>query len=352
MNDKFGLDKHKMTYHPGRVAAWMRGENIYPIYVEIGTVSTCNHRCIFCALDYTGYKGDSLETNVLKEAISNMAAGGVKSIMFSGAGEPLLHKDFVEIVTHAKRLGIDCALTTNGVMLKRQISDAILPLMSWIKFSVDAGTSQTYSKIHGTKPDDFGNLLENIAYCVQAKKKGKYAVKLGIQMLLINENAGELLLLCNKAKELGVDYFVAKPYSQHPSSKNKQVVDYTKFYQLQSAIEKCNNETFNAIFRIEAMERLKGKRGFDVCHGLPFFALISAEGNVIPCHIFYGKPEYYYGNIYEKSFKEIWEGEQRKSVMKKIESQGVSSCRENCRLESVNTFLQCMRNPPEHVNFI
>lgn len=55
MGDKIRMDSHKLIYHPEQVAKWLRGENIYPIEVEISPSGACNHRCVFCAVDYVGY---------------------------------------------------------------------------------------------------------------------------------------------------------------------------------------------------------------------------------------------------------------------------------------------------------
>ena len=56
MSDNIRIDSHKLIYHPDAVAGWLKGENIYPIEIEIGLTNACNHRCTFCAVDYTGYK--------------------------------------------------------------------------------------------------------------------------------------------------------------------------------------------------------------------------------------------------------------------------------------------------------
>ena len=69
MADKIRMDSHKLIYHPERVAAWQRGENIYPIELEIGLTNACNHRCVFCAVDYTGYRPTMFDGQVLKERI-------------------------------------------------------------------------------------------------------------------------------------------------------------------------------------------------------------------------------------------------------------------------------------------
>ena len=54
--DKYKIDSHKLMYHVHRVSDWISHENIYPIYVEISPTGTCNHRCIFCSVDFMGYQ--------------------------------------------------------------------------------------------------------------------------------------------------------------------------------------------------------------------------------------------------------------------------------------------------------
>ena len=49
---KIDIDSHKLMYHPERVAEWKEKGDCYPIYVEIGLTNVCNHKCIFCGLDW------------------------------------------------------------------------------------------------------------------------------------------------------------------------------------------------------------------------------------------------------------------------------------------------------------
>jgi hypothetical protein len=39
-------------------------------------------------------------------------------------------------------------------------------------------------------------------------------------------------------------------------------------------------------------------------------------------------------------------------VVERMHKDGTGSCRENCRLDSINRYLFSLKNPPEHVNFI
>lgn len=351
MADEFKIDGHKLNYHPDSVASWLKGENIPPLYVEIGLTSNCNHRCVFCALDFVGYKPVSLDTGVLAGALTDMGSKCVKSCMFGGEGEPTLHKDFPFLVKHAKESGLDVAVTTNGVPFTKRKAEQCLEYLSWIKFSIDAGTPETYAKIHGTNQKDFERLMANIKGSVEIKSKNNYPVTIGTQTLLLEDNAGETVDLAKKVKDLGVDYFVVKPYSQHPDSSHRLKVNYTKFESLQQKLGDLNSEEFKVIFRAETMQRLNMERIYPACYGASFFALIDAKGNIVPCTLFYGKEEYYYGNLYKDTFSQIWCGEQRRRVLEKL-CKGTEGCKENCRLDAINRYLHSLRNPPEHVNFI
>ena len=83
----------------------------------------------------------------MKRALYEMAECGVKSVMFAGDGEPLMHRNICEFVSYAKHQGLDVAIATNGVLFDREKLEKILPSLSWVRFSVDAGTSRTHKKI-------------------------------------------------------------------------------------------------------------------------------------------------------------------------------------------------------------
>ncbi len=354
--DKYRIDSHKLIYHVPRVKDWLSGKTIYPIYMEISPSGACNHRCTYCALDFMEYKKRYLDTGLLKDRLTEMGNLGLKSVMYAGEGEPFLHKDMANIVKHTKKSGIDVAITTNGVLLKKELAEKILGDVEWIKVSINGATRDTYAKIHRSRETDLDRVIDNMSYAVKIRTENGYKCTLGMQILLIPENRDEVKLLAELARDIGMDYLVVKPYSQHPLSKTNIYADisYSDCLNLADELMNYNNKDFSVVFRVNAMKEWDdAERSYKCCLALPFWSYMDAGGNIWGCSIFLGDDRFSYGNIYDNSFQEIWEGEKRSNSLEWVESKlDVSKCRVNCRMHQVNRYLWNLKNPLEHMNFI
>jgi MoaA/NifB/PqqE/SkfB family radical SAM enzyme len=354
--DKYRIDSHKLLYHVGRTSDWLAGKEVYPIYAEISPCGACNHRCTYCGLDFMEYQSRRLETVMLKERLTELGGLGLKSIMYAGEGEPFLHKDMASIIEHTKRSGIDVGVTSNAVLFDGKVIEKTLPHMSWIKVSINGATPETYAKIHQTKPGDLDRVMANMALAAKIKKMNGYECTLGMQLLLLPENHHEAKLLAQKAKEIGMDYLVIKPYSQHPSSKTTAYknIRYSDYDYLGDELKGLSDENFSVIFRTRTMRKWdEAERNYKCCYALPFWTYIDAGGDVWGCSIYLGKKEFLYGNIYKHTFKEIWEGDARKHSLEYVEKKlDTKDCRVNCRMDEINRYLWELKNPPAHVNFI
>ncbi len=281
----------------------------------------------------------------------------MKSIMFAGEGEPTLWRHLPEILEHCSKINIDTALTTNMVPFSERNIDAFLRNCTWIKTSINAGTAETYAKIHRTKASDFDHVLNNLKTCTVKRKEKGYSCTIGAQMLLLPENADEVFMLGEKLKEIGVDYFVIKPYSQHLRSITRRYegVDYRPFLSLEEKLQSLKGDGFNVILRVRTMEKLlETERPYDKCYSTPFFwAYIMSDGYVYGCSAYLGDERFCYGNIHISTFKNIWEGEKRKENYYFIANElSIKECRKNCRMDEVNRYLWKLKHPDRHVNFI
>jgi len=370
MSDAFQIEGQKLHLHPQRVAKLLDADGdieklleVYPIYMEISPVGGCNHRCTFCAVDYIGYEASNrLDIKILENLMPELAMKGVKSIMFAGEGEPLLHPNIGNMVNFTKQAGIDISFTTNAVALNNKFIEQALHDISWIKVSLNAGTKESYAAIHQTKEKDFLRVIENLKSAVAYRDKYNLNCTIGIQSLLLPENKDEMMTLAKIARdEIGADYFVIKPYSQEPDSLTQKYKDINyitdEFLQLEEELSKMATNTFSVNFRSKTMQLYHEEvdRRYTTCYSTPIYmAYIMATGDVYGCKDHLLNEDFCYGNINKESFSDIWESAARKENLNYVLNElDVSKCRVNCRMDKVNRYLsQLIEGDIKHKNFI
>lgn len=364
MNSIHDIDFHKLSQHPHRVTQWLNGRNdwekaksIYPIYVEISPVGACNHRCNFCSVDYIGYESRRLPYEPLIERLSEMAKLGIKSVMFAGEGEPTLYAKLPEVLDHCSTIGVDTALTTNMVPFSAHNIDAFVRNCTWIKVSINAGTSKTYAAIHNTQERDFDRVLDNFAQSVAIRNRHGYRCTIGGQILLLPDNADEVIKLASMLRDIGVDYLVVKPYTQSLYGKSRiyEGLRYDNYHRLSEQLAAMETDSFRIVYRRQTMDKLnEEQRIYTTCYSTPFFwAYIMASGDLYSCSAYLLDERFNLGNVMEQKFQTLWESDKRRKMVEFMRNDlDISRCRKNCRMDSVNRYLWSFDHPDPHVNFI
>ena len=352
MNDQFRIDSHKLMYHPHRVVQlldgkddWGKAKSIYPIYVEISPVGGCNHKCLMCGVDYVIMgnleKGiiPQLNADVYAERFEEMGALGIKSFMFAGAGEPLLHRRINDLVSAAHTAGIDTSFTTNGVLLDRLNLSGV----SWVKVSINGGNKESYARVHQTKESDFDRVVANVRDAV--KRKGGCTI--GIQLVLLPENKDSVDDFRALGEEIGADYVVVKPFSQHKFSINRQYENFDP-----RAIKIADSGKL--VVRKEAMEAVTAPIPYTKCQSTPFlWAYLEADGDLYGCSAYLLDDRFNYGNLNTHTFKEVWQGEKRKANWDYVRNHlDIHECRQSCRMNEDNIYMNDLIHGVPHQNFI
>lgn len=356
MSDRYRIDAHKLHLHPQRVAEWQQSGDAAPIYMEASPVGACNHRCTFCGVDFMGYQNRRLDLALFERLLPELGAIGLKSIMYAGEGEPLLHPDIAAIAEATRAAGIDVAFTTNATLLKPALAERLLPVTSWIKTSINAGTADTYARIHRTKAADFDRVIEHMAAAAALKRRHGWRCALGMQAVLLPDNWDEMELLAGIARDAGMDYLVVKPYSQHTQGVQDAYagVRYQAAEGLAQRLAAYATPTFAPLVRLNTMRKWdEGARPYERCQALPFWSYIDAGGDVWGCSIYMKDERFLYGNVKEASFAAIWSGERRRASLDFVHHRlDIGGCRVNCRMDEINRYLWELRHPQEHANFI
>ena len=354
--DKYKIDSHKLMYHLSRVCDWLNGKTIYPVYIEVSPVGSCNHRCLFCAYDFIGYPNRKLDCDRLLSFIDEAKEVGVKSILYAGEGEPLLHPDIGKIIAHSSNIGIDVGLFTNGQLLNEEFADVILPSLTFVRFSFNGGTKENYADIHKVKPEIFERVVANIKTASDIKEKESLDVVIGVQYVLLPENIDYLIDAVKTLKGTGVDYFVIKPFVQQSHLQSYRIgaqLDLNNIEDIFNEAESFSSEDFVVIARRESFEDY-GNRAYKHCYGTSFVSVLNSAGDIATCLPYWDKDDFVLGNIYNNTFSDIWYGERREKVKGYLENElNVQECPPNCRPNTINEFLWEIKNPTvKHINFV
>jgi len=354
MKDRYNLDSHKFYYHIDAINDFVNSKEAKPIYVEVSPTAFCNHKCIFCHYNYLGHKGKFEDSGRLLSLITEIKNIGAKSLVFAGIGEPLLNKDTVPAVLHAKQVGLDIGMSTNGVLFKDQDFQDLAKSLTWIRFSLNATDKKIYSKIHQTQEDDFDLVLFNIEKLVKTKKELESKITIGVQFILMPDNFKNIENLVKKLKSIGVDYFVIKQFYKHEKNRfdieenfpNEEVMNYL----LELSI-KYNDKDFNLIVR--SPQVLEEDRKYNICYGLPYILYIREDGNLFSCFSYQHDERTILGNVFEKSLQEIWNSSKKRDAINYINNDiDKKRCQPSCRHHHINNYLWDLKNPGDHINFI
>lgn len=348
------LDGNKLLHHLDRVNNWNRGNLIAPIYIAFSPTSFCNHHCIFCVYHYKKFKPIFFPLQRYEALAQEWVQMGVRSVFFAGDGDPLLNKQCHEMVAATKANGIDVSLNTNARLLNNKNIPIFVRDLSFIRISLNAGTRETYGKVHGTQEADFDAVIQNLRKLVEEKKRTGSLITIGVQCVLLSHNQHEIIELAKLVKEIGVDYLSVKPFLKHPDIKFDDHIE-----DLSSVLDSLNesgrtfsDDDFNFILR-KTLFLNKFERKYKKCLSTDFMIEIDATGDVYSCGPYIGNPEHKLGNIITTDFREFWESEKAQSVRNHISCNvDVSKCMPFCRPDSVNEFLWQVKNPPQHVNYI
>ena len=79
-----------------RTVAHYPKQSFYPINIEIFPTNLCNLRCDFCA--YQQNDKIQLPTNIFQQLVDDILTSPIKSVTFSGGGEPLLYPNISQYI--------------------------------------------------------------------------------------------------------------------------------------------------------------------------------------------------------------------------------------------------------------
>ena len=309
------LDSHKLSYHYDRVQAWEAGERVAPVSVDMSLTRACSAMCSFCyAMMQESQARSSIKVPHALNLLDDFAEVGIRSVSLVSDGESTLSPAYVPFIQHAASLGIDVGNATNAWEWGSEKVDAILPYMTWIRFTVAAGRPESYAKIMYKGPEHtevFDKAMRNIKYAVDLKKKLGLQVTLGIQMVLMPQLKDEIIPFAQLGLDLGVDYAVIKHCSD--DEQGTLGIDYSQYEALHPLLEQAEAMSNYQTKIIVKWNKIKDgdKPSYKRFYGPQFLLQISGSGLVAPSGMFFNArySKLHIGNFTEERFKDIFKSE-------------------------------------------
>ena len=181
----------------------------------------CNLRCIMCE-DHSPYsttQADRLsagrpkrrmDVGLIRRVLADSAGTPLREIIPSTMGEPLLYRDFDEILELCAQYGVKLNLTTNGTFPRRGATawaSRIVPVASDVKVSWNGSTKATQESV--MLGSNWERVMENVRAFIAVRDEhaaaGGNRCRVTLQLTFMEVNYAELPGVVELAAGLGVD---------------------------------------------------------------------------------------------------------------------------------------------------
>lgn len=329
--NEFEYSKLKLLLNKDKVNAILDVKNgikgmdeHFPISVELHLTDHCNLNCEWCTDRELRKNGATLDVQVIEKLFREFWRHGT-GVTLEGGGEPTIHPEFKKILDIGREMNLDMGLISNGVT---DISDCV-DRLKWIRVSLDSSTCEEYKKEKGV--DCFEHVLENLEKMSKARDSRKTFI--GVGYVLTTRNQSNLLDLIRRLDNIGVDYIYLRPV--------EEMKDITPTLDELLDLRKRLAELVMDM-RIKYMLTIND-RVIDQNAGLPCIAhsltsIIHANGEVALCEK-RRDDGIILGNVYEKSFEDIWVSPFREQISQKLLNPECQSGCSACRITGFNMIL-------------
>ena len=357
----------KILHHPGRLYELRHGRQCVPSQVQLVISDLCNHACSFCAYRMPGYDSNELfkiiredgtannnpnrqiPTERAIEIIDDCRDMGVGAIQFTGGGEPTVHRDHHRIFIHALDRKIQVALVTNGDRLTRHLIERLSDA-AWVRVSLDAGTSITYSQIRRIHHMHFDRVLKNIESLARSRDYYETSMQLGVGFVVTAQNWHEVLAAASLARRCGANNFrISGVFT--PDNFAYHAPFAQDAAELCAEAEQLSTDNFQVInlYHDRLDDLQNAAPDYRKCGYMHFNTYIGGDLNVYTCCNNAYHPRGLIGSLQAQTFRQLWESDAKTEMFRNFDARNCPRCMFNAQ----NRIINYATDPsPRHANFV
>jgi cyclic pyranopterin phosphate synthase len=361
----------KAAWHPDRIEAMRRGEQAAPVELQLIISDLCNHDCHWCAyrasdgLSSEGFGGLDLKGNQthnphrmiatpkVMEILDDAYVMGVKSVIFTGGGEPTVHPDHIGLFKYALDLGLEASLNTNGNLL-RTGWERVLPRLTYIRFSVDAANATEHSQTRRIGLSAYSTVLYNLTHlCAEVKRQGSPCV-IGAGYVVTPEGYVNIRDGIKNIRDTGASYV---RLASLQSTKGMSI--YPEIERVRATLADAKAELETPDFQVvNLFDAAFGKRMPDpFCGFEEIVTYVGANLKVYRCCYVAYTPLGECGDLANMRFRDWFESEEKRKSFEKFDARSCTVCPLYLKNEEITRIVRAPSyeaptgTPPVHVNF-
>jgi len=296
----------------------------------------CNEHCIHCGSNCdSNRKSEELTAEQFKKILDDVKADfDISKLMLAvTGGEPLVRKDFFEIMSYACKLGYRWGMTSNATLINEEVAWKLADCgMRTISVSID-GLPETHDRLRGRK-GAFEAAMNGINALISTNKFRHIQVTTVIN----HENFNELDALFSYFDGVDIDSWRIINIEPIGRAKEHPELFLTKeeYIGLFDFIKEKRQKGYPVLYGCSHYLGLDYEREvrdwYFLCSAGLYTASITANGNIIACLDIERRPELVQGNILKDNLKDIWENKFQ------FFRKDLSDCNANCKNCKENRF--------------
>lgn len=348
----------KVFAHLARLSDWQRGGTPAPVTVEWDLSNRCVLGCQDCHFAHTHVKGpwaakprtlpmafdgtgDLADFDLVRRACREMAASGVRGLIWSGGGEPTTHPQWLDALLVAQDAGLQQGMYTLGGLLTAESAAIAGDILEWVVVSLDCVDGETYAREKNVPASRFAAACDGITHLT-----GHRAV-VGVSFLLHSGNWQQMERMRRLASGLGASYVTFRPtIITSPADPSKALWDRDWVTEALPTLQQFAADPFCEIDPDRFIAyRDWTTHGYDACHGIKLTATITPDGRVWVCPQRRGVAGSQIGDLRRESFADLWARHPKTYAVDQ-------DCRAMCRLHLMNQQLGAVFTPRAHEAFV
>ena len=216
-------------------------------YLRISLLEKCNLRCTYC-MPADGIalspKASLMTAEEIFAIAQTFVQNGVDKIRLTG-GEPLLRKDFPEIISKLANLEVSLSITTNGILIDRHIDVLKQFKVKKINLSLDTLVSSKFHSV--TLRNQFEKVIDNLHLLLN----NDFQVKVNVVLMKgFNENEIIDFIKLTEFLPLSIRFIEFMPFAGNEWDRSKMVSQN----EILSQVEEC--------FSSDKIQKLEDEKNF------------------------------------------------------------------------------------------